>query len=61
MNVETETVKTAWCIMGVRNSTAPSLRVPVTADNRALLRWLRTAELSAWEDADRRPHAKRNH
>jgi hypothetical protein len=28
---------------------APSLRVPVTAGNRALLRWLRAAELSAWE------------
>jgi hypothetical protein len=29
--------------------TAPSLRVPVTAANRALLRWLRREELSAWE------------
>ncbi len=28
---------------------APSLRVPVTAGNRAFLRWLRAAELSAWE------------
>jgi len=28
---------------------APSLRVPVTAGNRALLRWLRSAELAAWE------------
>lgn len=28
---------------------APSLRVPVTPKNRALLRWLRAAELSAWE------------
>ncbi len=28
---------------------APSLRVPVTAANRALLRWLREAESSAWE------------
>lgn len=28
---------------------APSLRVPVTAGNRELLRWLRAAELSAWE------------
>ena len=28
---------------------APSLRVPVTAHNRELLRWLRAAELSAWE------------
>lgn len=30
-------------------SPAPSLRVPVTANNRTLLRWLRAAELSAWE------------
>ena len=28
---------------------APSLRVPVTADNRELLRSLRAAEFSAWE------------
>ncbi|HWD18538.1 MAG TPA: hypothetical protein VHB20_04615 [Verrucomicrobiae bacterium] len=31
------------------SKTAPSLRVPVTAANRALLRWLRAAELAAWE------------
>ena len=31
---------------------APSLRVPVTAANRALLRQLRQAELTAWESAD---------
>ena len=30
-------------------SPAPSLRVPVTAGNRAFLRWLRAAELLAWE------------
>jgi hypothetical protein len=28
---------------------APSLRVPVTPANRELLRWLRAAELAAWE------------
>jgi hypothetical protein len=28
---------------------APSMRVLVNADNRAYLRWLRAAELSAWE------------
>lgn len=28
---------------------APSLRIPVTAANRGFLRWLRAAELSAWE------------
>lgn len=35
---------------------APSLRVPVTVANRELLRWLRAAELSAWQNADARPH-----
>ena len=29
--------------------TTPSLRVPVTAANRALLRWLRREELFAWQ------------
>lgn len=33
--------------MTVRVST--SLRLPVTAHNRELLRWLRAAELSAWQ------------
>ena len=31
---------------------APSLRLAVTAKNRALLRWLRAAEWSAWQDAE---------
>ena len=31
---------------------APSLRVPVTVGNRELLRWLRAAELTAWQDAE---------
>jgi len=31
-------------------SPAPSLRIPVTARNRALLRQLRAAEMSAWAD-----------
>jgi hypothetical protein len=34
---------------GLCANAAPSLRVPVTAGNRAFLRWLRAAELSAWE------------
>lgn len=39
---------------------APSLRLAVTAKNRALLRWLRAAELSAWQDAEtRRPVSAR--
>ena len=41
-------------------SIAPSLRLAVTAKNRALLRWLRAAELSAWQDAEtRRPGSSR--
>jgi len=31
---------------------SPSLRLRVNAENRPLLRWLRAAELAAWEDAD---------
>jgi hypothetical protein len=39
---------------------APSLRLAVTAKNRALLRWLRAAELSAWQEAEtRRPVSSR--
>jgi hypothetical protein len=34
---------------------APSLRVPVTTGNRAILRQLRAAEMFAWEAADRHP------
>lgn len=50
MKIEIETIETAV----LRSSplyvhTAPSLRVPVTVANRTLLRWLRAAELSAWE------------
>lgn len=29
---------------------SPSLRVPVTPANRGLLRWLRSAELAAWQE-----------
>jgi hypothetical protein len=36
-------------LSGPSHRTAPSLRVPVTAGNRAFLRWLRAAEMSAWE------------
>jgi hypothetical protein len=38
--------------IGRNGCMAPSLRVPVTADNRELLRRLRAAEMSAWEQAD---------
>ena len=33
-------------------ATLPSLGVPVTESNRGLLRFLRAAELAAWEDAE---------
>jgi hypothetical protein len=36
-------------LLRFNTSPAPSLRVPVTTANRALLRWLRREELSAWE------------
>lgn len=36
-------------LLRTNKSTAPSLRVPVTAENRLLLRRLRAAEQSAWE------------
>ena len=36
-------------ILRFNTSPAPSLRVPVTTANRALLRWLRNEELSAWQ------------
>jgi hypothetical protein len=37
----------------VRSNVNParSLRSPVTVGNRELLRWLRAAELSAWQEA----------
>ena len=40
-------------------SPAPSLRVPVTADNRDFLRWLRAAELRAWETGQPQPAEER--
>jgi hypothetical protein len=50
MNAEIEITEAAVSrILRFNTSTAPSLRVPVTATNRALLRWLRMEELSAWE------------
>jgi hypothetical protein len=33
---------------------APSLRIAANRQNRSLLRWLRAAELSAWQGADAR-------
>jgi len=32
------------------SAVSPSLRVRVTTKNRSLLRWLRAAELAAWEE-----------
>jgi hypothetical protein len=50
MKADTEAVHagTARC-SGQGVYPAPSLRVPATAGNRAFLRWLRAAELTAWE------------
>jgi len=54
MKVELESrAETIVRHLGRKGCLAPSLRVPVTADNREFLRWLRAAELSAWEQADR--------
>jgi hypothetical protein len=48
------------CFPRTGQTVAPSLRLAATARNRALLRWLRAAELTAWQDADtRRPVAAR--
>jgi hypothetical protein len=50
VNAEIETVVQAARRRTRANACpAPSLRIPVTAHNRTLLRRLRTAELSAWE------------
>jgi hypothetical protein len=50
MNAEIEIAEAAVSrILRFNTSTAPSLRVPVTTANRALLRRLRMEELSAWE------------
>jgi hypothetical protein len=37
-----------------RTLVAPSLRLRVSSSSRSLLRWLRAAELAAWQDADAR-------
>ena len=48
------------CFPRSNQAVAPSLRLAATRRNRALLRWLRAAELSAWQDADtRRPVGSR--
>jgi len=50
MKDETESFK-AWVSQRLRLAAAPapSLRIPVTRENRALLRHLRADELSVWE------------
>lgn len=50
MKADNETNRAAVSQFSRLNAgTAPSLRVPVTAGNRDFLRWLRAAEMSAWE------------
>jgi hypothetical protein len=52
MITETEIPSAAnWRRPRTNYNIAPSLRLAVTAKNRALLRWLRAAELSAWQEA----------
>ena len=55
MKTEIETPFVAGVIRHQKPSPAPSLRVPVTSSNRAILRQLRAAEMFAWEAADRQP------
>jgi len=59
MNTEIEPMyATAAAALQPHLLTAPSTRVPVTLTNRALLRRLRAAELSAWEEADLQPRRR---
>lgn len=44
-----------------RPQVAPSLRLRASAANRSLLRWMRAAELAAWEDADEAALQALNH
>jgi hypothetical protein len=49
----------SWLIQNARlrrlnRNISPSLRLVALAHNRALLRWLRSVELLAWQDADAR-------
>ena len=55
-----ETAATGAQTWRMNASPAPSLRVPVTAGNRDLLRWLRAAELRAWETGQPQPAQRRN-
>lgn len=56
MKADTQATEVSSQKMRLKQSTAPSLRVPVTPGNRVFLRCLRAAELSAWEAADRKPY-----
>jgi hypothetical protein len=59
---ETETGTTTTTVVQTLRQNpipAPSLRVPVTTSNRAILRRLRAAEMSAWEAADRNPRQRK--
>jgi len=46
--------RTQPCVSRRHPQVAPSLRLRATTTNRSLLRWLRAAELAAWQDADAR-------
>jgi hypothetical protein len=58
MKTEIETTAAAVQIHRQNPTPAPSLRVPVTSSNRAILRQLRAAEMFAWEAADRHPRQR---
>ena len=57
MKTEIE-IATAIQMLRQNPTPAPSLRVPVTISNRAMLRRLRAAEMFAWEAADRNPRPR---
>jgi hypothetical protein len=54
MKTEIEITAAAVQMLRPNPTPAPSLRVPVTIHNRAMLRRLRAAEMFAWEAADRK-------
>jgi hypothetical protein len=55
------TIPSQPCVNQRRPQVAPSLRLRVNATNRSLLRWLRAAELAAWQDADSSAQRTLNH
>ncbi|HEX7862446.1 MAG TPA: hypothetical protein VF773_19060 [Verrucomicrobiae bacterium] len=48
---QTKRISTAEALLNGSSSTAPSVRVLVTEENRAYLRFIRRAEMEAWRAA----------